>query len=83
MILVSWNVRGVGNLLKRRCVKDALCDLHPDWIGLQETKLSSVDSSVIAELVGWPDFGFATSPSIKSAGGFICCWNLAYFYFLI
>lgn len=43
MIILSWNVRGVGNLLKCCRIKDALTELRPDWIGIQESKLSMVD----------------------------------------
>lgn len=35
-------------------------DLHPNWIGFQETKLSVVASSIIAL-----DVGYAFSPSIE------------------
>lgn len=75
MIIIPWNVRGVGNIFKRHCVKEVLNDLHADWIGIQETKLNMVDSSIIAQFVGWPDVGFTFSLSIDSAGCLLCCWN--------
>lgn len=49
--------------------------LHTDWIGLQETKLNRVDPSIIGQLVGWLDFGFASSLSIDRAGGLLYYWN--------
>lgn len=80
MITVSWNVRGVGSTLKRRHVKEVLNELHTDWIGLQETKLSMIDSSIISQLVGWTYFGFAFSSLVDNADGLICFWNLAGFW---
>lgn len=75
MIIVSWNVRGLGNSLKRRRVNEALVDLHPDLIGFQETKLSEVDSRIIAQLTDWSDVGYIFSSSFEQTRGLMCCWN--------
>lgn len=73
MIIIFWNVRGVGNPSKRRKIKDALIELHPDMFGIHESKLNVVDSCIIAQLCGWPDVGFAFSPSLEHVGGLIVC----------
>lgn len=72
-------MRGLGNHSKRRRVKDALSELHPDFIGFQESKFCVIDSCIIAQLIGLSNFGFAFSLSSEQAGDFICCWNLACF----
>lgn len=38
MRVVSWNVDGLGNGLKRRKIKKVLVKVNPDIIMLQETK---------------------------------------------
>lgn len=52
MIIKSWNVRGVGNPLKRRRIQSALGKIRPNWVGLQESKIINVDSSIISQLTG-------------------------------
>lgn len=79
IIIVSWNVRGMGNLSKRHRIKEVLLDVLPDFIAFQESKPEVVESSTIAQLAGWSDFSFAYSLSINRASGLICCWNGASF----
>jgi endonuclease/exonuclease/phosphatase family metal-dependent hydrolase len=42
--VLSWNVRGLGDLDKRKVVRDALASAAPSVICLQETKLQDVDT---------------------------------------
>lgn len=50
MIIVSWNVQRAGNPLKRRRLKIILMEIQPDWIGIQESKLTNVDPQCIGQL---------------------------------
>lgn len=59
MIIVSWNVRGVSNSAKHRRIKNVVSDLRPDWLGIQESKLSNVDLACITHLTGWQDVAYA------------------------
>ena len=43
MILVSWNCRGMGSSLKSNAVCDLLKSEHPDFLLLQETKITDQD----------------------------------------
>lgn len=79
MIIVSWNVREVSNPLNHCRIKNAMSELRPDWFDIQKSKLNDVDSSCIAQLIGWYDVGYAWSPTINRVRGIICCWNLANF----
>lgn len=79
MKIVFWNVRGVNNLCKHRRVGEVLAYVNPDWVGLQETKLSSVFDRLISYLVCFQDMGFVFSPSTESAGGILYVWNCARF----
>lgn len=79
MIIVSWNVREVNQPLKHRRIKNAMLSIRPDWIGLQNSKMSDVNTSIISHISGFQDVGFAYSPSIECDRGIICCWNLISF----
>lgn len=52
MIIVSWNIRGVCNSLKRCRINGALSKLHSDLIGIKESKISTFVPACIAELTG-------------------------------
>jgi len=43
-VVLSWNVRGLGQSDKRVVVKDNIDKNHPQLVCLQETKLNVVDS---------------------------------------
>jgi len=43
MNLVSWNCRGMGSSLKSNAVRDLLKSEHPDFLLLQETKITDQD----------------------------------------
>lgn len=58
-IVVSWNVHGINNPSKCRRIKEALLDIRPDWIGIQESKMSKGDSSIIAQISRLQEMGFA------------------------
>lgn len=51
MIIVSWDVPGINHLSKQHRVKDALSAIRLNWIGIQESKNSDVDSIVISQLL--------------------------------
>lgn len=50
MKIVSWNMRGLGRLLKRAVVKIFLCRHKVDIVLLQETKLSTISEAVVKEI---------------------------------
>lgn len=52
MKIVSWNVRGMGDRMKRVTVKDILRNYRVDVGLIQETKLSSVTEAIIKEIWG-------------------------------
>jgi exonuclease III len=43
--MLSWNVRGPNNIAKQEDIKQVINILKPDLVCLQETKLSSLDST--------------------------------------
>jgi exonuclease III len=52
MVALSWNIRGLGRIEKRRVVRNLVSSLKPILIFIQETKLNSFDSKVIKSLGG-------------------------------
>lgn len=51
--IISWNVRGVNGLKKHLHVKNLLRLWKVDVICLQETKLKSINRSIIRSSWGW------------------------------
>ncbi|XP_057418630.1 uncharacterized protein LOC130712829 [Lotus japonicus] len=56
MILLSYNVRGVGNVAKRKVIREVVCRNHVEFLCLQETKLQNIDRRLCAQLWGDSDF---------------------------
>jgi hypothetical protein len=50
--MLSWNVRGPNNIAKQEDIKQVINILKPDLVCLQETKLSSLDSSTARNIIG-------------------------------
>jgi exonuclease III len=46
MKVVSWNVRGLGRVEKRKEVRNLVREKHPHIVCLQETKLQVCDDSL-------------------------------------
>lgn len=79
MIVMYWNIRGLGRLEKRRAVKNLIAKHKPALVFIQETKLRQVDVGVIQSLGG----NFLTKTiTINSEGvdkGLISLWNEDFF----
>ena len=75
MKLLSWNVRGLGNSVKRRWVKLLLKDRKIDFVFFQETKKSEVTPDFVKSL--WPvdEMEFMVVNSEGRAGGLLCIWK--------
>lgn len=71
--ILSWNIRGLGNPLAKRILKDILLTNKIDFVGVQETKLevyhSRFFSTLSTRINSWH-----YKPSVGSSGGdFIRC----------
>ena len=75
MKLVSWNVRGLGNVEKRKEVRKLVEDKKPLILCLQETKLPVCDDNL--NLLMWGDSNHAYSfrPSVGASGGLLTVWD--------
>jgi hypothetical protein len=45
---ISWNVRGINNLIKQRCLKTLISDEKPSTVLLEETKCASITMEKMA-----------------------------------
>jgi exonuclease III len=69
MKLISWNVRGLGGIKKRREVRKLLGEKSPFILCLQETKLAMCDDLFCTSLWGDPDHAYSYRPSMGALGG--------------
>ncbi|XP_028098166.1 uncharacterized protein LOC114297885 [Camellia sinensis] len=75
MKILSWNVRGLGRVEKRRRIKEVLKEKKVDMAMLQETKKSEVDDIFVRSL--WPNesMEFMGVDAEDSAGALLCIWK--------
>ena len=75
MKLLSWNIRGLGSAEKRSEVRLLVGEKVPWIVCLQETKLSTFDSSFVSLLWGNSSFNFSFCPSEGASGGLLIMWD--------
>ncbi|CAJ2673622.1 unnamed protein product [Trifolium pratense] len=85
MIIVSFNVRGLGGRVKMRKVRELVSQQHVEFLALQETKLETISSSLCYYLWGSQDCEWTFLPSEGNSGGILSIWkkdnNLLLFIF--
>ena len=70
--LLSWNARGLNNPKKREVCKNLLKEWKYDIVCFQETKLSSLNSSVVRSLWGSPFLNWVALDAVNTPRG--CYW---------
>ncbi|GMP24335.1 hypothetical protein CsSME_00001633 [Camellia sinensis var. sinensis] len=75
MKLMSWNVRGLGNLEKRGRIRKLIYERKADIVLLQETKNVSILEKEVRALWGKRNMDFMVVGSEGSAGGLLCIWD--------
>ncbi|GJS39763.1 putative RNA-directed DNA polymerase, eukaryota [Tanacetum coccineum] len=75
MISISLNSNGLGGDNKKSWINELVDRNSPSFFGVQETKLESVDQSLIRSL--WPRSyaQFAFSGSVGASGGILTMWD--------
>ena len=48
--ILSWNVRGINNLDKRKLIKAFIKSQRVDVVCIQETKIQNMDNSIVRSL---------------------------------
>ncbi|XP_024628654.1 DNA-(apurinic or apyrimidinic site) endonuclease-like [Medicago truncatula] len=77
MRVVSWNVRGLGGLEKRKEVKELVKEKAPFVLCIQETKLQLIDDFVCTSIWGPMCHDYSFSPSVGASGGLVTIWDTA------
>lgn len=81
MKILSWNVRGLGNQVKRAIVKEVICSNKIDVLMIQETKVSSVHDSLVKEVWGTSPAKWCCGDAVGSVGGILVVWSSRSFLF--
>ena len=76
MKLLSWNVRGLGGVEKRREVSALVRERKPFILCIQETKLPVFDASVCKSIWGDDNVYYSYQPSVGASGGIATLWDL-------
>ncbi|XP_024630380.2 exodeoxyribonuclease-like [Medicago truncatula] len=75
MKLVSWNVRGLGGLEKRKDVRSLVQEKRPWILCLQETKLGRCDDGLRLAVWDGQSVAFSFRPSLGASGGLMTLWD--------
>jgi exonuclease III len=75
MIVLSYNVRGLGGGEKRAEVRQLVREKHPLVVCIQESKLSVVDDLLIKSIWGDAPSEYSYQPSLGASGGLITVWD--------
>jgi exonuclease III len=79
-LVVSWNVRGLGDSDKCNLVRNVFSDAKPSVICIQETKLATID---LFKAKSFLPTNFATSfvlaPAEGTRGGLLTAWDASFF----
>lgn len=77
MKIISWNVRGLGRVEKKKDVRLLVGEKGPSILCLQETKLSVCDQTLSSSLWGATPHSFSFRPSVGASGGLLILWDTA------
>lgn len=75
MIVLSWNVKGLGGVEKRRLVKEAIKSCNPNVVVIQETKKEELSGRLVRWILGPDLVEWCVVPMVGIVGGILCAWN--------
>ena len=82
MIILSWNIRGIGARIKRRLLRKLL-HTHEPWLTfIQESKLELFSPKLARSINIWGDSEHCISPSVGNSGALISLWRSSCFQLL-
>lgn len=73
--IISWNLRGLGDVNKRVVLNSVLLKWRPDVVLLQETKLEIITDQLVREIWSRQDVGYHYFPSQGASGGMCILWD--------
>lgn len=75
MKIVSWNIRGLGDVRKRGIINDVMKKIKPDIFMIQETKREMFGKKEVGGIFGSIFKGWIFAPSLGKSGGSAMIWN--------
>lgn len=73
MKILFWNVCKATDPQKRQRINNVILSIHPNLVGIQESKIRDIDPTIIGQIFRSQDVAFVFSPSIESLRGILCC----------
>ncbi|KAJ9556399.1 hypothetical protein OSB04_011013 [Centaurea solstitialis] len=80
MKIISLNIRGLGNQVKKHWIKELCKKELPCLIGIQETKLKEISLQSVASLWGLNDGDYDFCEAMGNSGGLLTIWNKNVFH---
>ncbi|MCI06232.1 endonuclease/exonuclease/phosphatase family protein [Trifolium medium] len=71
MIVMTFNIRGLGGKVKRRRIRELVRDHKVDFLALQETKMETILDDFCQSLWGSADCSWAFVPAVGASGGIL------------
>lgn len=68
MKIITFNIRGLGGLVKKKEMQKVVREQKPDLLCVQETKMGVVDRLICAQLWDCDDFSGCLSPPMGLLG---------------
>ena len=75
MNFLSLNVQGLAQKAKKDWVKELCTKNKVNFVGLQETKMESIDIQAVRSCWGNLTFEYEHSDSVGNSGGILCIWD--------
>lgn len=75
MIMLSYNVRGLGERVKRKVIKNLVLEQRVDFLAIQESKIEVFTDSVCKGLWESDDCDWAFNPAIGNSCEIISIWR--------
>nr|GEX92825.1 RNA-directed DNA polymerase, eukaryota, nucleotide-binding alpha-beta plait domain protein [Tanacetum cinerariifolium] len=72
---MGYNMKGLGNKTKKGWIKELCHKPRINYVGIQETKLESIDLFSIKSFWGNLNFDHEISSSVGFSGGILCVWD--------
>ena len=74
MIVISWNVRGLNSIPRKKVVRRLIESQSLDMVFIQETKLSLDGLAKCAAYI-WPHGSWQGVGALNGSGGVACFWD--------
>jgi exonuclease III len=75
MRIISYNIRGLRGLAKKKEIQKLISSQKPKVLCIQETKMEVIEQSIITWMWGSSDCDFAFKPSEGRSGGLLTIWD--------